>query len=1076
MVFLNELSKKERAFSQKSMDVVVFGDQAKLCHSHAGSRCRMKASSIRVFTYIRQLIASFTLESRHCIYSPRSPLIVLFVDQALLPFVLVTEETKHLRLSCQEDAGACNHFIVEGRINMVKHQGKKGSRAKKKGGPSGSNVNNNNNNENGDNNNKEVVHHPLVFGLLQANEKVVQRLAKTATVLEKLQSDHAEMKSTVESTRNALIQLDMSFQQRHEALEKANANLQSERDVAVNKEAQLQDELQLLRAQVASLEHERDMSNAKARKVEIQTIPTTEKQQHPSKAKKTNKKKSPTSAMVSSLDAQIAPPSEPLTRHKGGAFEPITGNRNERILPISKPQSLEETQNATKESRAKPSLQQLQIQDPLDARRESAAKNDRKQPSKMSIAKLDPPARTSTAELLPIRASGTEDGNAKKSTVVEIMAVAKKPQPRLPSPSSFLPVATSESKVGMKPVPPVAAASSQSSKMNVAARPFSPSYLSGASTDESKTGQGQVALENKRPGPLPSVPPNSDSSRTDPQQPASDSKWHNSGTLPIIDNEEEQAAAELDGEKSLPALPPHDNLNRETHGPSTDQGGMLSITSSSQSSRRVVPSDTRLSLYLYPPKRNRAKDSQKEEKGISPIFDLLQTQSTLKTARALLKCEGEMWVWKRELSELEKKKKVVENTIQREKKEDARYATEIKKLQKERSALLESQGSWNILKGWWDKDSDDEDEDEDDVSGEQDADVDDEEGTPGLTDAERARKARKKVKQKEEKKKRAAMSRAAKAARMKKILEEVKKFEKAKSEIPGRISTLTTRVSQWDQAIDSKMLLISELRAKFADIKGGGGQEEEDFDMNNSRDENGHTLLMVAAQNNDVDTARLCLDLHADPNARSAEGHTAMVFSYYFGFDAMTALIARKGGTYPGKLMESWNIVDGSMSLGENPVDWDIMLRIAQQAAIPTDSVLGSAKALEASEESRMAVLSEAERNRPASFFDASLLDPTSNVLRRIVLLEESVYNWYFGVASSEKLAFVAFLNQLRNRHATYQCHRRAVVGMKNPDEILCAPLGTSSSSAICLFTPFVASVVDGVVDVGILVRLLRYL
>jgi hypothetical protein len=512
-----------------------------------------------------------------------------------------------------------------------------------------------------------------------------------------------------------------------------------------------------------------------------------------------------------------------------------------------------------------------------------------------------------------------------------------------------------------------------------------------------------------------------------------------------------------------------------------------------------APSDSRLSLYLYPKQPSRTSN----EKGgaaaaavnVSPIFDLLQNQSALETGRTLLKYEGEMWTRKRQLRDLERKKETLENAVQDEQKEDGKYATAILTLQKERRDLEKAMRSWNPLLKWWDRDSDDEedrrkkkhaesnridvdsgdalggdgDDGGDDVGAKEESIPGDEEGKSDLSLFEERKIARKKAEIK--RKERARLSRHAKGLRMNVVIEKIKRIEKLKSAIPDRVDSINQRIVQWNQAIDSKVLLIEALHAKFAEIKGGGSHEDEIFDMDDSRAENGHTFLMVAAQNNDIDMAQLCLTLNAQPNATSPEGHTAMVFAYYFGFNDIVTLIAQNGGTYPAKLAESWNSVERSMqTLGENPVDWNIMLRIAQQAAISTESVLESSGALEKSEETtcRMATLPKDERTRPASFFGASLVDP-KHVFRRVILLDEGVYNWYFGTSVSEKLAFVAFLDSL-DRLETFQCHRRAVVGLKNPYEVNCAALESKRGSPVILFTPFVASVVDGVCDVGIIV------
>mmetsp|Transcript_14131 Transcript_14131/g.25605 ORF Transcript_14131/g.25605 Transcript_14131/m.25605 type:complete len:611 (+) Transcript_14131:567-2399(+) len=239
---------------------------------------------------------------------------------------------------------------------------------------------------------------------------------------------------------------------------------------------------------------------------------------------------------------------------------------------------------------------------------------------------------------------------------------------------------------------------------------------------------------------------------------------------------------------------------------------------------------------------------------------------------------------------------------------------------------------------------------------------------------------------------------------------------------------------------------------------------------------------MVSAQNNDIDTATLCFEVKADPNVTNHQGLIAMSFAFFFKFQAMVDLIAANGSTYPTHRVDAWR---GIMSAGtrqvQNVIDWESTLRIAEQAAIPPETFFESADVLEASEESRMAVLTEQDHKRAFSFFDKSVVDGQmiSSDMRWVVLLCKDVYRWFLDSDATSKSCFLEFLEALKPKELQHQskvrrvvCTRRAVVGMKKPYEVLCSPLGerVRVDTPVCLFAPFVTSAVDGLSDVGVLV------
>jgi hypothetical protein len=959
--------------------------------------------------------------------------------------------------------------------------------------------------------------------LILTNDSVLHRLATSTESIQKLGLGSKDMKAVVVSTRDQLLQLSESIK-RSEELEKkrsiANlARMQSERDRARNQESRMQKELLELRGMVQEQELELEQ-----RSVSTPTSggdSTTRVQQNAAVA---------AADEGQFIDPQRIPPATDFTagqKQDSPSFNSIQkANSPEQMQrsPPPPPQQQHPLKNSNEKQPAgaiaciaKPSVPpqrppQVHNEELIESQKLGDTRSFNEQ---IVVAGMMPATNVHATELEPppdkhvdffSRLPSNKGVNARsKCAVVEISAdddshKKKKDEQKALSLSS-------NSKNTTAPLVP-------------SQQPVENEPESHPSVESSSSSQPCPAVEAARMAIAEQLSLPRDTAKPPPARQRVNKQNIVVGEIIIVNNNSNNNKAEtvplpadhvITVSKRERVSPEHGGAGaRNAVSIANDGAGAVARTSlNRQTSKNGEPSDSRLSLYLYPKQQNRSSNNGKAAAtsvAVSPIFDLLQNQSTLETGRTLLRYEGEMWTRKRELSDLEKKKKAVEMTVLNEQKQDTTYDTEISSLHRERRALEKAMGRWNPLLKWWDKGSDDDDDDvrkkepvgnkdssdgdnDEDGDGDNDEDGDgnddgkedadddgkeqsgavDDEGISGLTPAQRQRNARKMVQKEENRKMRATMTKHAKGVRMNYIIEEIKRIEKLKKKVPKHVASLNQRIALWDQAIDSKVLLIEELRAKLAEIKGVGSHEDENFDMDDSRDENGHTFLMVAAQNNDMDTAQLCLTLNAQPNATSPEGHTAMVFAYYFGFNDVVTLIAQNGGTYPAKLAESWNSVERSVhALGEKPVDWNIMLRIAQQAAIPTESVLASARALEKSEETRMPILPKAERTRPASFFGACLVDP-KHVLRRVILLDESVYNWYFGTSVSEKLAFVAFLDSL-DRLETFQCRRRAVVGLKNAYEVNCAALESKRTSPVALFTPFVASVVDGVCDVGIIV------
>lgn len=177
----------------------------------------------------------------------------------------------------------------------------------------------------------------------------------------------------------------------------------------------------------------------------------------------------------------------------------------------------------------------------------------------------------------------------------------------------------------------------------------------------------------------------------------------------------------------------------------------------------------------------------------------------------------------------------------------------------------------------------------------------------------RSDKAKQALKKKED----AEKSKAQKAARLKEIFDEQERIKKLMSDIPARINSLQAESRKWDEPIGLKEQEISEVRTQISELKIHEDAKDDRFNINNSRDEHGHTFLMVSAQNNDIDMATLCFELKADPNLTNHQGLTAMSFAFFFKFQAMVDLIAANGGTYPTHQEDAWR---GIMSAGTRQV------------------------------------------------------------------------------------------------------------------------------------------------------------
>ena len=168
----------------------------------------------------------------------------------------------------------------------------------------------------------------------------------------------------------------------------------------------------------------------------------------------------------------------------------------------------------------------------------------------------------------------------------------------------------------------------------------------------------------------------------------------------------------------------------------------------------------------------------------------------------------------------------------------------------------------------------------------------------GRTETSQENEEDKKEKQLElEKANKANAKRARKAALRKKT-----KNDKAKRREDGeRIKRLQELIKAAKESIVVQKAQLEDIQAQLGTKKNQlkelraniGLGDDLKFHIDRSRDNRGFTFLMVSAQNNDLATAKTCFELGADAFDTSLEGHTAIDFSYFFGFELVTKLIVQ---------------------------------------------------------------------------------------------------------------------------------------------------------------------------------------
>ncbi|KAL7538711.1 hypothetical protein ACHAXR_008739 [Thalassiosira sp. AJA248-18] len=423
------------------------------------------------------------------------------------------------------------------------------------------------------------------------------------------------------------------------------------------------------------------------------------------------------------------------------------------------------------------------------------------------------------------------------------------------------------------------------------------------------------------------------------------------------------------------------------------------------------------------------KPSRKGPKNVSPIFDMIQNKSTVETGRRLMNLEAETQWCKEKLAELEGLKKRLTKGI----------AMEEQSIIKSRKTIVDQdkkiKTKWSIHK----------------------------------------------------------------FEKMKEIIEDAQKSIENQKESLRNTSVL----------IPKKIKQLQQLRADIAKIKGGGIKEDASFHIDGMRDDRGFSMLMVAAQNDDFFTAKTCFDLGADAYATSPEGLTAIDYSYFFGFEHVTNLIVQNGGILPQKQSGAWSSLQSMAPQSAESKCWDDTLKVAETAALPgkcgclqisslrftsssligfhspqhlpAETLISTPEACEVDKDKRMPILTSKEcLNMDFTCFESRLVDSDINtdLIQRVVLLDQSVYNWCLTSADQvTRSSFVQLLEGLKPVKARRsgvpdtRIRRRAIIGAATTYELLSAEFEENSEGKkTALFTPFVAGEVEGVTSIGVLV------
>lgn len=136
---------------------------------------------------------------------------------------------------------------------------------------------------------------------------------------------------------------------------------------------------------------------------------------------------------------------------------------------------------------------------------------------------------------------------------------------------------------------------------------------------------------------------------------------------------------------------------------------------------------------------------------------------------------------------------------------------------------------------------------------------------------------------------------------------EEKRFRMASDLITKKINEETELLEDWkyysmadekdlEPKIQMKTEELNQLRRDISQIKGNRQEEDPDFSIDlHTINDSGDTILIFAAQNNDIKTCEICIKIGATPTIMNEDGLSAIDYSHRFNFEEVTDLLLQVG-------------------------------------------------------------------------------------------------------------------------------------------------------------------------------------
>ena len=136
---------------------------------------------------------------------------------------------------------------------------------------------------------------------------------------------------------------------------------------------------------------------------------------------------------------------------------------------------------------------------------------------------------------------------------------------------------------------------------------------------------------------------------------------------------------------------------------------------------------------------------------------------------------------------------------------------------------------------------------------------------------------------------------------------EEKRFRMASDLITKKINEETELLEDWkyysmadekdlEPKIQMKTEELNQLRRDISQIKGNRQEEDPDFNIDlHTINVFGDTILIFAAQNNDIKTCEMCIKIGATPTIMNEDGLSAIDYSHRFNFEEVTDLLLQVG-------------------------------------------------------------------------------------------------------------------------------------------------------------------------------------